>query len=97
MHLGFHVSILTKSNGYKTSIVPLEGLGIKDNLSYEDVQVANLDQQVKRLRCNEVPSVKVFWRDQLVEGATWDVEEDTILLLSHPFFAQMKGFPIYLT
>ena len=49
---------------------------MKDNLSYEEVLVQILDRQVKRLRIKEVVSVKVLWRNQLVEAATWEVEAD---------------------
>ncbi|KAK4727160.1 hypothetical protein R3W88_032077 [Solanum pinnatisectum] len=70
MHLIFHVSLLKKYVGDPTSIVPLEGFGVKENLSYEEVPVEILDRQVKKLRNKEVASVKVLWRNQLVEGAT---------------------------
>ncbi|WMV45529.1 hypothetical protein MTR67_038914 [Solanum verrucosum] len=35
-----------------------------------------LDRQVKRLRNKEVASVKVLWRNQQVESATWEAEAD---------------------
>ncbi|KAK4729690.1 hypothetical protein R3W88_022678 [Solanum pinnatisectum] len=50
VHPIFHVSMLKKCIGDLTSIVPLEGLGVKENLSYEEVPVEILDQQVKKLR-----------------------------------------------
>ncbi|WMV25123.1 hypothetical protein MTR67_018508 [Solanum verrucosum] len=70
VHPVFHVSMLKKCVGDPTSIVSLEGLGVKENLSYEEVSVEILDQQVKKLRNKEIASVKVLWRNQLVEGAT---------------------------
>ena len=33
-----------------------------------------LDNQVRRLRNKEVASVKVLWRGQYIEGATWEAE-----------------------
>ena len=42
------------------SILPIEGLGVKDNLSYEEVSVQILDRQVKKLRNKEVASLKVL-------------------------------------
>ncbi|WMV24292.1 hypothetical protein MTR67_017677 [Solanum verrucosum] len=56
------------------SIVPLESVAVKDSLSYEDVPVEILDRQVRRLRNKEVASVKVLWRSQSVEGATWEAK-----------------------
>ncbi|WMV18470.1 hypothetical protein MTR67_011855 [Solanum verrucosum] len=39
VHRVFHVSMLKKCVGAPTSIVPLEGLGVKDNLSDENVRL----------------------------------------------------------
>ena len=55
----FHVSILKKCLGDPPSILPIEGLGAEENLSYEEVLVETLDRQVKRLRNKEVATVKV--------------------------------------
>ena len=48
------------------------GLGVNENLSYEEVPVEILDHQVKRLRNKEFSTVKVLWRNHLVEGETWE-------------------------
>ncbi|WMV18830.1 hypothetical protein MTR67_012215, partial [Solanum verrucosum] len=56
------------------SIVPLESVAVNDSLSYEDVPVEILDRQARWLRNKEVASVKVLWRSQSVEGATWEAE-----------------------
>ena len=37
VHPVFHVSMLKKCIGDPRSILPIEGLGVKDNLSYEEV------------------------------------------------------------
>ncbi|KAK4708586.1 hypothetical protein R3W88_029511 [Solanum pinnatisectum] len=66
VHPVFHVSMLKKYIGYPSTIVPLEGLEIKENLAYEEVPVEILDWQVKRLRNKEIASVKVLWRNHLV-------------------------------
>ena len=55
----FHVYMLKKCIGDPESILPIEGLGVKDNLFYEEVQVQILDRKVKKLRNKEVVSVKV--------------------------------------
>ena len=62
--------------GDPASILPVEGLGVDENLSYEEVHVEILDRQVKRLRNNDIAIVKVLWRNDLVEGATWEAETD---------------------
>jgi len=76
VHPMFHVSMVKKCIGYSVSILPLKGLEVDENLSYEEVPVEILDRQVKRLKNKEVAFVKVLWRNQLVEGATWEAEAD---------------------
>ena len=70
VHPVFHVSMLKKCLGDPASILPLEGLGVDEDLSYEEVPVEILDRQVKRLRNKEISIVKVFWINHLVEGAS---------------------------
>ncbi|XP_069148272.1 uncharacterized protein [Solanum lycopersicum] len=72
----FLVSMLKKCIGDPESIISIEGFGVKDNLSYEEVAVQILDWQIKKLRNKEVFSEKVFWKNYLVEGATWEVEAE---------------------
>ncbi|KAH0672805.1 hypothetical protein KY290_025037 [Solanum tuberosum] len=77
VHPVFHVSMLRKCVGDPNAIVPLEVVGVvEDNLTYEEVPVQILDRQVKRLRNKEMASVKVLWRNQQVESATWEAEAD---------------------
>ncbi|WMV41711.1 hypothetical protein MTR67_035096 [Solanum verrucosum] len=85
VHSVFHVSMLKKCVGDSTSIVPLEGLGVKENLSYEEVPVKILDYQVKKLRNKEVASVKLLWRNHLVEGSTWEDKADMMSHYPHLF------------
>ena len=58
------------------SILHLEGLWVNENLSYEEVLVEILDCQVNKLRNKEFSSVKILWRNHLVEGETWEAEAD---------------------
>ena len=69
VHPVFHISMLKKCIGDPVSILLLEGLGVNENLSYEEVPVEIFDQ-VKKLRNKEVASVKVLWRNHPVERAT---------------------------
>ena len=56
----FHVSMLKKCIGDPESIFPIEGLGVEDNLSYQEVLVQILDRQVEKYRNKEVVSVGVM-------------------------------------
>ncbi|WMV39013.1 hypothetical protein MTR67_032398 [Solanum verrucosum] len=56
-----------------------------DSLLYEEIPVRILDCQVRKLRAKEVASVKVLWRNQFVEEATWEAEEDMKKRYPHIF------------
>ncbi|XP_069154428.1 uncharacterized protein [Solanum lycopersicum] len=77
--------VLQRCLGDPTSILPVEGLGVGENLSYKEVPVEILDRQVKHLRNKEVATVKVLWRNHLVERATWEAEADMRSRYSHLF------------
>ncbi|WMV42486.1 hypothetical protein MTR67_035871 [Solanum verrucosum] len=62
--------------GDPSLIIPTEDIGINDSLSYEEIPVLILDHQVRKLRTKEIASIKVLWRNQFVEEATWEAEED---------------------
>ncbi|WMV25130.1 hypothetical protein MTR67_018515 [Solanum verrucosum] len=66
-------------------IIPIEDIGIKDNLSYEEIHVQILDRQVRKLRITEVATVKVLWRNHFVEEATWEAEEVMMKRYPHLF------------
>ena len=63
----------------------MEGLEVDEDLSYEKVPVEILNRQVKRLRNKEIATVKVLWRNHLVESATWDTEADMRSSYPHLF------------
>ena len=86
VHPVFHVSMLRKCLGDPSVIVPLDMVNVEENLSYEEVPVEILDRQVKRLRNKEIASVKVLWRNQLVESATWEAEAD--MMKRYPYLFQ---------
>ena len=60
IHSVFHVSTLKKCIEDTESILSIEGLGVQENLSYEELPFQILDRQVRRLRNKEVASVKVL-------------------------------------
>ena len=59
--------MLKKCLGDPKSILPVKGLGVNENLSYEEVPVEISDRKVKQLRNKDVSTVKVLWRNHLVE------------------------------
>ena len=77
--------MLTKCLGDATSILLVEGLGVGEDLSYEEVPVEIFHREVKRLRTKEIDIVKVLWRNHIVEGATWEAEADMRSCYPHLF------------
>ena len=69
----------------KKSFLPIEGLCVKDNLYFKEFLFKILDMQVKNLRNKDVVSVKVLWKNHLVECATWEVKADTKSRYPHIF------------
>nr|XP_009759955.1 PREDICTED: uncharacterized protein LOC104212410 [Nicotiana sylvestris] len=67
VHLVFHVSMLKKVVGDSSAIVPIEAIEVNEELSYEEISVAILDKQVRKLRNKEVASVKVLSQSQQIE------------------------------
>ena len=57
-YLVFHISILKKCIGYPTLILPVEGLGVDEYLSYEELPIEILDKKVKRMRTKEIATVR---------------------------------------
>ncbi|KAK4730141.1 hypothetical protein R3W88_023129 [Solanum pinnatisectum] len=80
-----HQAMEKKCMGDPSLIIPTENITIKDSLSYEEIPVQILDCQVRKLRSKEVASIKVLWRNQFVEEATWEVEEDMKRRYPHLF------------
>ncbi|XP_070002560.1 uncharacterized protein [Nicotiana sylvestris] len=91
VHPVFHVSMLKKVMGDPSLVVPTEIIGVKDNLSYEEIPVAILDRQIRKLRTKKIASVKVLWRNQKVEEATWEAEEDMKSRYPHLFEEQKEN------
>ncbi|TMX04467.1 hypothetical protein EJD97_008812 [Solanum chilense] len=85
VYLVSYIFMLKKWMGDPSLILPTEIVGIEDILSYEKISIRNLDRQIKKLRTKEVSSVKVLWRNQFVEGATWEAEEDIKKRYPHLF------------
>ncbi|XP_070011064.1 uncharacterized protein [Nicotiana sylvestris] len=55
------------------------------DLTYDVEPVAILDRHVRKLRLEDIVSVKVKWRGQPVEEATWDTEQEMQSRYPHQF------------
>ena len=71
----FHVLVLRPyKEGYK-HVINFEPIQIKRDLSYEEVLIQIVDRKEQILRNKVITLVKVIWRNQTIEEATWELEE----------------------
>ena len=71
-----HVSMLQKYVSDTTQVLRYEGLELDQDLSYEEKPIKVLDRKDKVLRNKTIPLVKVLWRNNKSEEATWELESD---------------------
>ncbi|XP_049410518.1 uncharacterized protein LOC125873686 [Solanum stenotomum] len=71
--------------GDPSRVTPIEDVQVIRDLTYEEVPIAILDRQVRKLRNKEVASVKVLWRNQQVEEVTSEAKEAMKLKYPHLF------------
>ncbi|XP_073015543.1 uncharacterized protein [Primulina eburnea] len=76
IHNVFHVSMLRKYLANPSHVLRYESLELLPNLSYDEMPVQIIDRKVKVLRNKEIGIVKVLWRNQVIEEATWEPEEE---------------------
>ena len=74
VHNVFHVSMLRKYTPNTSHILRQEPIQLKEDLTYEERPVQILDRSEKELRNKKISLVKVLWRNQSVEEATWERE-----------------------
>ena len=75
VHPVFHVSMLRKCIGDPSRFTPIEDVQVTEDLTYEEIPIAILDRQVKRLINKYIAFIKVLWRNQQIEEVTWEAEE----------------------
>ncbi|XP_073019974.1 uncharacterized protein [Primulina eburnea] len=76
VHNVFHVSMLKKNISNPSHDLRHEPLDLMLNLTYQEVPIQILDRKVNVLRNKEIGIIKILWRNQLVEEATWEPEEE---------------------
>ncbi|XP_060974075.1 uncharacterized protein LOC133039244 [Cannabis sativa] len=76
VHNVFHVSQLRKYVSDPSHVLSYETLGLQEGLSYNERPVKILDQKDRILRNKTITLVKVLWRNNVVEEATWELENN---------------------
>ena len=76
VHNVFHVSMLRKYLEDPSHVLSYESLELTPGMTYEEVPVRVLEREVKQLRKREIALVKILWRNQKFEEATWETEAE---------------------
>ena len=76
VHNVFHVSKLKKYVLDPSHVLTEEPIEVHEDLTYEEKPVNIFDRQYKILRNKVIPLVKVLWRNQKIEEATWEREDN---------------------
>ncbi|XP_077216018.1 uncharacterized protein LOC143850678 [Tasmannia lanceolata] len=71
----FHVSMLRKYISDPNHVIELEPLNLREDLSFEEQPIRNVDRKDQVLRRRTIPYVKVQWRNHSEREATWEHEE----------------------
>jgi len=91
VHNVFHVSQLRKYRSDPSHVISADSVEVEPNLTFEERPVRILDRQVRALRRKMVPLVKVLWRSQKYEEATWETEGSMKLKYPELFEAGTKS------
>ena len=75
VHNVFHVSLLRKYIPDPSHVITEEPIQLDVDLTYEEQPVQVLDRKEQVLRTKRIPLVKILWRNQTTEEATWEHEE----------------------
>lgn len=67
-------------------VIPMEGIELSEELSYEEVPVSVLYRYIRKLRTKERALVKVLWKSQNAEETTWRAEAD--MKAKYPYLFQ---------
>ena len=89
IHNVFHIFQLRKYVPDPSHILSHSPLHIRENLSYTEEPVQILDYKLKQLRNKTISLVKVLWRGQKLEEATWEPEEEMQQTYPHLFQAKL--------
>ncbi|GKB46914.1 putative reverse transcriptase domain-containing protein [Tanacetum coccineum] len=75
VHSTFHVSNLKKCLSDESLAIPLDEIHIDDKLHFVEEPVEIMDREVKRLKQNRIPVVKVRWNSRRGTEFIWERED----------------------
>ncbi|GJR14383.1 putative reverse transcriptase domain-containing protein [Tanacetum coccineum] len=75
VHNVFYVSNLKKCLSDDTLVIHLEEIQLKDKLNFVEEPIEVMDREVKQLKRNRIPIVKVRWNARRGPEYTWERED----------------------
>nr|GEV67532.1 putative reverse transcriptase domain-containing protein [Tanacetum cinerariifolium] len=75
VHHTFHISNLKKCYSDEPLVMPLEGVHIDDTLHFMEEPIEIIEREIKRLKRNRIPLVKVRWNSRRGLEFTWERED----------------------
>ena len=85
IHNTFHVSNLKKCLSDESLIIPLKELQLDDKLVFTEEPVEIMDREVKQLKQNRIPIIKVRWDSKRGPEYTWEREDQIRTKYPHLF------------
>ena len=73
-------------------ILQQEKIEIDEFLTYEEKPVQLLDRKIKELKNQQIPLVKILWRNHGVEDAIWEMKEEMQKKYPELFVNQFENF-----
>ncbi|GJR14937.1 retrovirus-related pol polyprotein from transposon TNT 1-94 [Tanacetum coccineum] len=85
VHSTFYVSNLKKYISDESLIIPMKELRLDDKLNFMEEPVDIMDREVKQLKQNRIPKVKVRWSSKRGPEFTWEREDQIRAKYPHLF------------
>ncbi|GKC76078.1 hypothetical protein Tco_1126852, partial [Tanacetum coccineum] len=85
VHNTFHVSNLKKCLSDESIVFPMKELRLDDKLNFVEEPVEIMDREVKQLKQNHIPIVKVRWNSKRGPEFTWEREDQIRAKYPHLF------------
>ncbi|XP_070041325.1 uncharacterized protein [Nicotiana tomentosiformis] len=76
VHMIFHISMLRKYHENRSYVLDFSTVQLDENLTYEEELVDIKYRQIRKLRSQSFPYVKVQWSGQPIEEGRWESETE---------------------
>ncbi|GKF11309.1 putative reverse transcriptase domain-containing protein, partial [Tanacetum coccineum] len=85
VHNTFHISNLKKCLFDESLVIPMKELQLDDKLNFIEELVEIMDREVKQLKQNRIPLIKVRWNSKRGPEFTWEREDQIRAKYPHQF------------